>query len=52
MSEEDKGILSANIGMEVKDFPVKYLGVPLISTKLKAEDCKSIKAKILAQIQS
>lgn len=38
--------------MITKDFPVRYLGVPLISTRLRACDCEYIKQKILCQIQS
>ena len=50
VSEEEKSRLSVYMGMEVQDFPVRYLGVPLISTRLKARDCESIKLRILNKI--
>lgn len=39
--------LSEMMDMITKDFPVRYLGVPLISTRLRACDCEYIKQKIL-----
>ena len=38
--------------MEEKELAVKYLGVPLISTRLRAGDCEEIKAKMVRKIQS
>lgn len=38
VSEEVKADLVRCIGMEVKELPVRYLGVPLISTKLRLRD--------------
>ena len=32
--------------------PVKYLGVPLITSRLKKDDCKDLTKKIIARIQS
>ncbi|KAI8549996.1 hypothetical protein RHMOL_Rhmol06G0069200 [Rhododendron molle] len=31
--------------------PVQYLGVPLISTRLEAQDCATLKEKIMRRIQ-
>ena len=39
------------IGMGIHNLPVRYLGVPLISTRLKARDCEDIKKKILHRVQ-
>lgn len=50
--EELQNDLMTCIGVEAKALPVRYLGVPLIYTKLKARDCEEIKLKILKRIQS
>ena len=34
------------------ELPVRYLGVPLISTRLKATDCESIKDRMLKRVIS
>lgn len=52
VAEEEKADLGRRIGMEVRDLPVRYLGAPLLSTKLRARDCEYIKKKILKRIQS
>ena len=52
VSADEQAVLSNYMGMEIKELPVKYLGVPLISTRLKVRDCESIKSRILARIQS
>lgn len=52
VSDDEKVVLSALMRMEVKELPIKYLGVPLISTRLKARDCEAIKGRILQRIQS
>lgn len=40
------------MGMIVKEFPIKYLGLPLISTRLKNSDCEELKNKIVGRITS
>lgn len=40
------------MGMEVQSLPVKYLGVPLISTRLKVSDSDDLKNRILRKILS
>lgn len=40
------------MGMEIKEFPVKYLGFPLISTRLKSSDREELKNKFLKRILS
>lgn len=35
------------MGMEMKILPVKYLGVPLISSRLRYDDCVMLKERIL-----
>lgn len=37
VDEDIKIVLNGYIGMEMKEFPVRYLGVPLISTKLRVK---------------
>ena len=39
-------------GFSMGNFPVKYLGVPLISTKLSHSDCLPLMDKMMARIQS
>ena len=51
VNEEFKADLVQCIGMESRELPVKYLGVPLISTRLKVRDCEEIKKKILNRVQ-
>lgn len=38
--------------MEVKNLPVRYLGVHIISARLNSRDCEAIKAKILSRVKS
>lgn len=40
------------LGISEGQLPVKYLGVPLISSRLTSADCLILKEKILARIQS
>ena len=47
VSDEEKGELSNLMGMELKSLPVRYMGVPLISPRLRAVDCEGIKSKML-----
>ena len=42
------GILSFNAG----SLPIRYLGVPLISSRLKKSDCKILVEKIVARARS
>ena len=51
VNEDTKGVLCDLMGMEAKDFPVRYLGVPLISTRLQVRDCECIKERMLSKIQ-
>ncbi|XP_058189339.1 uncharacterized protein LOC131306925 [Rhododendron vialii] len=43
---------SVLMGIPEGKLPVKYLGVPLISTRLTSTDCSMLKEKILARIHS
>lgn len=52
MAYDIKTDLIARLNMEVKELPIKYLGVPLISTRLKHSDCEELKAKMLKKVQS
>ena len=49
---EVKSELLNTIGFRLGSFPMKYLGVPLISTRLSHGDCQPLPDKILARIQS
>ena len=40
------------MGMEMKVLPVKYLGVPLISSRLRYDDCVVLKERILRRVTS
>ena len=40
------------LNFEVSQLAVKYLGVPLISTKLSAVDCAALASKLEARIKS
>jgi hypothetical protein len=44
--------LLADLGMKEGQFPVGYLGVPLISSKLSTADCSMLLDKIASQINS
>ena len=46
-----EGLLST-FGFQLGSLLVKYLGVPLISTKLSVKDCKCLLEKIVARIKS
>lgn len=46
-----KADLTQCIGMEIKDLPIRYLGVLSISTRLRVRDSDDIKRKIFAKIQ-
>lgn len=50
VSKEVKGILGVILPISEAKLPVKYLGVPLISTRLRAADCVVLKEKILHRI--
>ena len=52
VSEDLKNDLVQCSGMAVKELPVKYLGVPLISTRLRVRVCEEIKKKMLMRVQS
>ena len=47
---EVKSELLNTIGFRLGSFPMKYLGVPLISTRLSHGDCQPLLDKILARI--
>lgn len=52
VSEEEEEILRHVLPIPEAQLHVKYLGVPLISTKLKAADYSVLKEKILKRIHS
>lgn len=52
VDEIDKGTLRGIMDISEAAFPVKFLGVPLISSRLKYGDCVVLKERILARIQS
>lgn len=52
MNEEAKVLLRDIFPIPEGSLPVKYLGVPLISTRLKAMDCAQLQEKLLRRIQS
>lgn len=47
-----KACMFGNLPIHEGHLPVKYLGVPLISTRLRAEDFGILKDEILQRIQS
>lgn len=47
-----KLVLNSILNIPEASLPVKYFGVPLISTKLKYSDCLVLKLRMLARIQS
>lgn len=49
-SEDMKDLLHNILPISEASLPVKYLGVPLISTRLKSRDCLALKEKILHRI--
>lgn len=52
VDEELRRELVRCIGINTKELPVRYLGVPLISTRLRSRDCDDIKKRIVARVQS
>lgn len=52
VSAELKSSLQAVLNIPEGKLPVKYLGVPLISTRLHAQDCQELLEKILAKVHS
>ena len=52
VNDDVKNDLLINTGFSLGSFPMKYLGVPLISTRLTHSDCQPLLDKILARIQS
>lgn len=49
---ESKQVLNSILNIPEVVLPVKYLGVPLISTRLSYSDCLVLKEKILRRVQS
>ncbi|CAN1148886.1 LINE-1 retrotransposable element ORF2 protein [Linum perenne] len=47
-----RGDMRTLTGFKIGSLPVKYLGVPLISGKLKSEDCNNLVDKITARVTS
>lgn len=43
IEEEMANSVCGLLGMEKKVVPVRYLGVPLISTRLRVRDCEDIR---------
>jgi hypothetical protein len=52
INEEDKKKLLELMHMNEGTFPVRYLGVPLISRRLLASDCSVLVDKITTRIDS
>ena len=52
VNAEVKSALLNITGFSLGRFPIKYLGVPLISTRLSQRDCQPLLEKIMARIQS
>ena len=52
VNDDVKNDLLINTGFSLSSFPMKYLGVPLISTRLTHSDCQPLLDKIMARIQS
>lgn len=52
ISEDRKAELSQLMGMDIKELLIRYLGVPLISTRLHSRDCSAIKDRILKRVNS
>lgn len=52
VDEATKVVLRAILPIAEESLPVEYLGVPLISTRLKAIDCAQLKEEIFGRIQS
>lgn len=52
ISEDDKLILRNILNIPEAALPIKYLGVPLISTRLSYTDCLILKERMLRRIQS
>lgn len=52
VEENQKSVLKMVLNIPEASFPVTYLGVPLISTKLRSADCIILKERILRRIQS
>lgn len=50
VSEPKKIRLCSLMGFQLGSLPVRYLGVPLISTKLSASDCAPLISKFYAKI--
>ena len=52
VNDDVKNDLLNITGFSLGSFPMKYLGVPLISTRLSHRDCQPLLDKIIARIQS
>jgi hypothetical protein len=52
ISERIKHVLLDDLGMNEGLFPVRYLGVPLISSRLSAADCEALITRITRRIDS
>lgn len=46
VSEDSRDAIVAGSGFQLGRLPIIYLGVPLISTKLKVDDCKMLVEKM------
>jgi hypothetical protein len=52
ISERIKHVLLDDLGMNEGLFPVRYLGVPLISSRLSTPDCEALITRITGRIDS
>ena len=52
VNDEVRNVLLNTTRFSLGSFPMKYLGVPLISTRLSHSDCQPLLDKIMAKLQS
>lgn len=52
VSHEEQASLAGLLGMKLGKLPIRYLGVPLVSGKLKESDCKALINKITEMVKS
>lgn len=50
VSEDEQQILQQQLGISIGTLPVRYLGGPLISTRLTKKDCQSLIEKIRSKL--
>lgn len=50
VSEDEKQLLQSQLGIPIRKLPVRYLGIPLISTRLTLRDCQPLIEKIKSKL--